>query len=276
MPLAQFLAQEDAIASVTLVAVRGSAPREVGAVMYVSAEGCHGTIGGGQLEYMAIDQARVMLGRGEVRGEMDVPLGPQIGQCCGGRVQIELRVMDTDARARAIAAAESALAARPEVLIFGAGHVGRALAAALGLLPVRAVLIDSRAQELALCDAGVETVLTPLPEARLREAAPGCAYVIASHDHGLDFMLAAEALARKDARYVGMIGSTSKRAAFEGWCGREMPLVNPGALVCPIGAGGKGDKRPAVIAAHVAAEILAVRTEASVGSAIFQKINSGP
>ena len=100
---------------------------------------------------------------------------------------------------------------------------------------------------------GVKTVLTALPEAAIRAAAPRAAFVILTHDHGIDFLLAAEALARGDAAYVGMIGSATKRAGFARFA-RERG-VDPAPLVCPIG-GPSGDKRPAVIAALTAAEVM--------------------
>ena len=123
---------------VRISAARGSTPREEGAEMMVGRDTVTGTIGGGQLEYMAIDRARQMLARGELTARMNVPLGPEIGQCCGGRVTLSLDRQP----------ATPPPPATP-VLIFGAGHVGRALAAALAPLPVAARLIDSRAEELA-------------------------------------------------------------------------------------------------------------------------------
>jgi xanthine dehydrogenase accessory factor len=188
---------------------------------------------------------------------MDVPLGPEIGQCCGGRVALTLRRLDVVAAERLGEQTAARAAILPLVLIFGAGHVGRALAAALTPLPVRALLIDSREAELALAPAGVETRRAAIPEAEVRAAAAGSAFVILTHDHALDFLLAAEALARGDAAYVGMIGSASKRAAFRAGCRRE-DGPDPARLTCPIGVGGTADKRPSVIAAFVAAELLTV------------------
>jgi xanthine dehydrogenase accessory factor len=152
---------------------------------------------------------------------------------------------------------------RPAVLVMGAGHVGRALADQLQHLPVRSVLVDTRARELGLCDAAVEKRLTALPEADIRAAAPGSAFLILTHDHALDFLLAAEALGRGDAAYTGMIGSRTKRSAFVNWCRRQAG-VDPGALICPIGAGATGDKRPAVIAALTVAEVMSALTRARV------------
>lgn len=237
---------------VRIAEVRGSSPREAGAFMLVRHDALWGTIGGGQLEYMAIDEARA-LARSEVTlREMDVPLGPEIGQCCGGRVTLALRSVDA-ARAEELLCEEAArLEALPEVLIFGAGHVGRALARALEPLPVKTKLIDSRAGELARYSGDVQTCLSAIPEAEVRAAGKGAAYVVATHDHALDFLLTSEALERGDAAYVGMIGSKTKRARFERW-----HTGDARALVCPMAAAMKGDRRPEVIAAFVAAEVLA-------------------
>ena len=259
--LAHFL-ETASVVKVSLGAIKGSSPREAGASLYVSAGGLHGTIGGGQLEYIAIDEARRMLTRGEANKQMDVPLGPEIGQCCGGAVSLHFTQMDEALKADEIASEQRQHEAQPHVYIFGAGHVGRALARALHLLPVKPILIDSRAEELALVDLPVEQRLAALPEAEIRTAPPASAYLILTHDHALDFLLAREALGRKDAAYVGMIGSKSKRATFSHWLKREEPTLAANrlaALICPIGAHEMvRDKRPEVIAAMVAAELLTV------------------
>ena len=232
---------------VRVISARGSTPREAGAEMFVGPDRFEGTIGGGQLEYMAIDRARAMLASGEAGAEMDIPLGPEIGQCCGGRVRLALD--------REGPTPED----HPDVLIFGAGHVGRALALALRPLPVNASLIDGRAEELALAAPGIQTRLTPIPEAEIRAARPGSAVVVLTHDHALDFLLVAEALARDDLAYVGMIGSATKRAQFTRFARRQG--LDPAPLICPIGAGFSADKRPAVIAAFTAAELIARLTD---------------
>lgn len=206
-----------------------------------------GTIGGGQLEYMAIAEARRLLAAGGGAMVMEVPLGPAIGQCCGGHVTLQLTVTEGK---------DAPAPKRPMVLVFGAGHVGRALARALSLLPVALHVVDSRAEELSLLPPEVERSLTPIPEAHIRAAAPGTAYVILTHDHALDFVLAAEALARRDAAYVGMIGSSTKRASFRSWLRRSAAGLSDKRLTCPIGAGFSKDKRPEVIAAFTAAELM--------------------
>lgn len=232
---------------IRVISARGSTPRDAGAEMFVGPDSVQGTIGGGQLEYMAIDRARAMLAQGLDLDRMDIPLGPEIGQCCGGRVVLELDRHGPTPQDH------------PDALIFGAGHVGRALALALQPLPVNATLIDQRPEELALAAPGIATRLTPLPEALIRDARPGTAVIILTHDHALDFLLAAEALSRPDLPYVGMIGSATKRAQFT----RFAKGIDSSRLICPIGAGHSPDKRPEVIAAFTAAELIGRLTAVS-------------
>jgi len=255
-----FLDRHPDIMRIRIVQARGSAPRGVGTEMLVAGDTLHGTIGGGQLEYMAIDTARAMLRSERTTDRMDVPLGPEIGQCCGGRVEIELRRLTDEARAEALRADARERSARPTVQIHGAGHVGRALAGFLAHLPVRAILIDSREHELGLCEASVTLRLSALPEAELRAAPPRSAFVVLTHDHALDFLLTSEALARDDAAYVGMIGSATKRAKLAGFIESQSPRADIRKLTCPIGSTASADKRPEVIAAFVAAEIMEVLT----------------
>ena len=118
-------------------------------------------------------------------------------------------------------------------------------------------MIDTRPDELHDLPAGVEARAVPMPEAVVRTAPAGAAFVILTHDHALDFLIAAEALKRADAPYVGMVGSRTKRARFASWYrgegGGERDLAR---LVLPIGDFGLVDKRPEVIAALAAAEIM--------------------
>lgn len=240
-----------------LSSVKGSSPRAEGTSMVVAKDALFGTIGGGALEYMVIDKARQMLRQGQGEGALDVPLGPEIGQCCGGRVGVSLKWLDAAgiAALRADLAAEEA--GRTPVYIFGAGHVGRALGQALALLPVRAEVIDTRGEEIASLPNGVAGRVVAMPEAVVRSAPAGSAFVILTHDHALDFLIAAEALARDDAVYVGMVGSRTKRARFASWyLGEGGDAGRLERLVLPIGQQGLGDKRPAVIGALAAAEIM--------------------
>lgn len=226
-----------------VIKTEGSTPREVGAEMLVTPDQITGTIGGGRMEYDVVARAREMLAQGQDRAEMTIVLGPESGQCCGGRLQVALE-----------RAALTAPAPRPQVLIFGAGHVGRVLARIMSKLPFEVTLYDDRRDELSKA-LQTHTELTALPESAIRAARPGAAFVVLTHDHALDFTLTTEALRRNDAAYVGMIGSATKRARFN----REARAqgLDPARLTCPIGAGFSADKRPELIAIFTAAEIAA-------------------
>jgi xanthine dehydrogenase accessory factor len=244
-----------------LTAVRGSSPREAGAFMLISATGQIGTIGGGALEYMVMDRARQVLRVGGHADDLDIPLGPEIGQCCGGRVDVALRRLSVSSLQRLKVRLAAELATQPHVFLFGAGHVGHALARALAALPLAVHVVDTRPAELADLPANVTTHAVPMPEAIVRGAPPGSSYVVLTHDHALDFLIAGEALQRADAPYVGMVGSKTKRARFRSWyLGEGYPAAALERLVLPIGGRafphGLGDKRPEVIAALAAAEIL--------------------
>jgi xanthine dehydrogenase accessory factor len=295
--LRSFLDAAPAAALIEVAEAKGSTPREKGAWMLVSPTAIFGTIGGGQLEFMAIDKAREMLAkvgaaphpyplpvktgrggsptltppsprpRGEGKGErqrdnegllLSIPLGPEIGQCCGGRVGLSIRKVDEAMRSKLLDEAKAEDAKRPHVYVFGGGHVGHALASAFALLPVQAIVVETRADALEGMPASTETKLTPVPEEMVRDAPAGSAFVVLTHDHALDFLIVAEALKREDAAYIGMIGSKTKKATFKSWYlktagGTE---ANFARLVSPIGGDAVKDKRPAVIAALAAAEIM--------------------
>jgi len=240
-----------------LIGVRGSSPREAGAFMVVAADALIGTIGGGSLEYMVTARARQALRDGIEPGGLDVPLGPEIGQCCGGRVEVALRVMTPAQSAELVARLKGLEARLPHVYLFGSGHVGKALARALAALPLNVHVIDTRPDELRDLPPGVNGRAVAMPEAVVRAAPQGSAYAILTHDHALDFLIAAEALKRTDSPYVGMVGSKTKRARFSSWYlseGGDREALR--RLVLPIGSFGLVDKRPEVIAALAAAEIM--------------------
>ncbi|WP_350334337.1 xanthine dehydrogenase accessory protein XdhC [Coralliovum pocilloporae] len=261
---AAFLETQKTVVEITLSEVRGSSPRGAGTFMLVSEKAFWGTVGGGRFEQIAIDHARAMLKSGEEQDRLDVPLGPEIGQCCGGHVTASFKIINPSDRARIKRRMRSEEAARPHVIILGAGHVGRALADLLQHLPVKVQLVDSRPEELGRCTARVETCLSALPECEIADAPPKSAFVVLTHDHGLDFLLTSAALDRGDAAYVGLIGSATKRTRFERYRLDQDGDGDCSGLTCPIGAGGLDDKRPEVIAAFVIPEILSALAKAGV------------
>ncbi|MEQ1405046.1 xanthine dehydrogenase accessory protein XdhC [Neorhizobium sp. Rsf11] len=256
LPLPIFIATHPGAILVEVTEAKGSTPREVGVFMLVAETAIWGTIGGGQFEYMAIDNARAMLSGG---GEtvMDIPLGPEIGQCCGGRTRLIFTPMTPALAEKLESRMKNEEEERPAVYLFGAGHVGQALARALTPLPFAVTVVETRAEALEDLPGNAARHLTAVPEAFVARIPAGGAAVILTHDHALDFLIAQRALSRTDLAYVGMIGSATKRATFANWLKREggdEKMLS--RLVLPIGGSTVRDKRPAVIAALVAAELL--------------------
>lgn len=259
MTLSAFLERHlrSGVILVLIERAQGSTPREAGATMAVSPGASAGTIGGGQLEFHCIDVAREMLASGVSEKHLDIPLGPQMGQCCGGRVGVRLQRADAAALAMLAASEKAQAVAQRPVMIFGAGHTGRALANALAPLPFTVTLTDDRDDVLGGLPTEITCVRMADPVQAVERAAAGTAFVILTHSHALDYRLTEAALARGDATYVGMIGSGTKRARFEASFlrsgGRPDALAR---LTCPIGAADVDDKRPEVIAALTAAELV--------------------
>ncbi len=234
---------------VTLLSARGSTPREAGCKMLVVADAQYGTIGGGTLEYRCTGIARAMLEGTAGPRVQDFPLGPALGQCCGGAASVLFEPL------------------RPpdwHIAIFGAGHVGTALVRLLADLPCRVAWRDSRPGALP-ADPPANVVARPLadPAQAVMELAPGSAVLVMTHDHALDFELVAAALARPDFPFVGLIGSATKRARFlRRLAASGLPAGSIARLVCPIGLHGVGGKLPAEIALSVAAQLLQARGQA--------------
>jgi xanthine dehydrogenase accessory factor len=242
---------------VRLMRTEGSTPRETGATMLISQAAIAGSIGGGQLEFHVIDVARDMLVSGEALRDLDLSLGPQMGQCCGGRVLVRLE-QATQSHLETLAARDSLdEQTRPSVMVFGAGHTGRALARALALLPFAVKLVDDRDGMTNDLPGNVIGLRLDDPVRALTDLPAATACVIMTHSQALDYRLAEAALARGDMSYVGLIGSATKRArfvaSFRRSGGNDQQLSR---LTCPIGGTRIRDKRPEVIAAMVAAELL--------------------
>jgi xanthine dehydrogenase accessory factor len=261
--LARLQAAGEPACLVTVAATQGSTPREAGARMVVSLDAADGTIGGGQLEHQALAIAREMLAADAPPRQERFPLGARVGQCCGGVVHLafELVKPGDDLAGLANACPPPDL----EVYLFGAGHVGRALAAALAPLPVALTWIDTRDDAFpAAAPDGVATIVTDTPEAEIAAAPADAVFLMMTHSHALDLELVRVILARGDFRYCGLIGSRAKRARFtRQLLERGLNPATVARLTCPIGLPGIPGKEPAVIAAAVAAQVLSLRRPAA-------------
>lgn len=148
-----------------------------------------------------------------------------------------------------------------QLVLFGAGHVGRALAEVLGRLPLRVRWVDARAHEFpASVAANIERRCTDTPEAEVRDAPADAVFLVLTHSHALDFELVRAILERGDFRLCGLLGSQSKRTRFEQRLrARGVAEHAIARLHCPLGVPGLAGKEPEVIAIAIAAEVLQLR-----------------
>jgi len=249
---------------VTVQSHRGSVPREAGAWMAVFAQTTVGSIGGGHLEWQAMTQARAWLAGQIVPALQSFKLGPALGQCCGGALQLRFERVD----AADMAVLQQGFAAEqkqwPVLALFGGGHVGAALVQVLGRLPLQLRWVDSRdgifpdqVPDNVVCEHSdpVQSAVAGLPaQAQV---------LIMSFSHAEDLELVAACLRRQrlqaDLGLIGLIGSRSKWATFRhrlearGFAEPELAQVT-----CPIGLPGITGKQPEVIAVAVAAQVLQV------------------
>jgi xanthine dehydrogenase accessory factor len=254
------LDRDDPAILVEVAEVLGSTPREAGATMLVTDTATFGTIGGGELEWRAMQRAHEALAGEPVPEQIRLPLGPALQQCCGGHVTLTLTRLDPARRddlARRLAAEQDRL---PRVVLFGAGHVGRALASALAPLPCRLRWLDSRPAmapaEHAPDPAAVATAVSDL-------------VLVMTHSHALDLAIVEARLRLEDFAWLGLIGSGTKRRRFEGQLTASgIPAERLARLVCPIGLPSIRGKDPAVIAASVAAQLLVVMEAPAKGDSL--------
>jgi xanthine dehydrogenase accessory factor len=239
---------------VAVQAARGSVPRPAGTRMLVSGSGVRGTIGGGHLELQAIAAARGLLRQGPAVTEQHIALGPTLGQCCGGALDLRYTRLADEDLARWPAAAP-----RFSLQLYGAGHVGRAVVRLLADIDCRVQWIDEREGEFPPdpLPPHIDRVCVEPVAAEVAQAAPGTHFLVLTHSHDLDLALTQAILARGDFAWFGLIGSATKRARFEARLrqrGVDEALLR--RMVCPIGLPGITGKEPAVIALAVVAQLL--------------------
>jgi xanthine dehydrogenase accessory factor len=156
------------------------------------------------------------------------------------------------------------------VFIFGAGHVGRALARVLGTVSCEVEWIDSRANEFPReVPENVRVMVTERPADRVASAPRGAYYVVLTHSHALDFAILQRVLERGDFAYCGMIGSPTKRRTFEnGLAKHGTARAALERLTCPIGIPGLHGKEPGTIAVAVAAQLIGLHEQARAAGPI--------
>jgi xanthine dehydrogenase accessory factor len=241
-------AKGEAFVLLTIISVNGSTPRNSGTKMVVSAKDCYGTIGGGHLEFKSIAFAHQFLAQGVENQHIEhFALGASLGQCCGGNCSVFF---------------ESFAASQTQIMLFGAGHVGKALTSILAELPCQLKWVDNRAEQfpsemLVNPPANVECIVSDNPVDEIATMPASSFFIIMTHNHQLDFELCQALLKRNDFTYAGLIGSNTKWQRFQYRLKhREFAPQLIEKLTCPVGLSAVVGKRPMEVAVSIAAEII--------------------
>ena len=235
---------------VTILGVRGSAPRDSSTKMIITKQQNYNTIGGGRLEFMVIEQARNMLKAPQTNQHIEYyPLGTKLGQCCGGSTSVLFEYFSPQ---------------YIETMLFGAGHVGEALSKILLELPLKLHWVDNRdgqfpvAKPLDNTTTNCRTIISSSPVKEVIDMPANGYYLIMTHDHQLDFELCCAILERNDAQFIGLIGSKTKWLRFQkrlSSAGFSEQQIN--RIQCPIGLTDVPGKRPMEVAVSIAGAIIA-------------------
>lgn len=319
------LAKGQAQVLVTVAQAKGSTPRDAGARLWVNSAGAHDTIGGGHLELQAIRLATQMLAEGRPRRQtIRYPLGPRLGQCCGGVVWLAFEYLDSrdlawcEALAQVLESGATAtrrlvvpldgveaaasveqdkvvvqqldeasgnplqgvvsgmpaadgqtaywdeasgvltdIISKPtlQVVVCGAGHVGRAIVRLLGELPVRVVWLDPRDDwwpgvipDNVSCLQGDADDVPDCPD--------NAYWLVLTHSHALDMEIIEQVFRHKPFRFLGLIGSATKKARFISRLRQRFDADLVARMQCPIGLVATSSKLPSVIAVSVVAQLL--------------------
>ncbi|MCD8520813.1 MAG: xanthine dehydrogenase accessory protein XdhC [Saccharospirillaceae bacterium] len=243
----------------TVMGSAGSVPRDPGSKMVITAHDQFDTLGGGQLEFQLIHKARQWLSDHALSGTEfslqkteKIPLAAKAGQCCGGSVTVLLEMF--------------VLEAAP-LVVFGAGHVAKALMNILGGLEQPVIWVDSRPEQFPSADHLADNIdcrCLADPVSIIAGLPAGSELVVLTHNHQLDFDVLQAALSRDDFAFIGCIGSATKTERF------ALRLQHAGLsadqrsrLTMPIGLAEVGGKLPMEVAVSVAAQLLARKTAAA-------------
>ncbi len=243
--LARLEDKGEACVMVTVLEDKGSVPRDAGTKMLVTRDGLIATIGGGHLEHLATKMAREMLLIGDKHLKVErFNLGARLGQCCGGMATLSFEPIGQQ---------------QNHLVLFGAGHVAKALLHIVATLPFKVTWIDERENEFPEhLPTGINKLVSDDPVAEVKHMPPNSYYLVMTHNHQLDFDLAKAILKREDIAYFGMIGSQTKRKKFDyRLTERGYDQATVERMVCPIGIAAVKGKHPAEIAVSVAGELIA-------------------
>ncbi|MFQ3209711.1 MAG: xanthine dehydrogenase accessory factor [Colwellia sp.] len=230
----------------TIVGVTGSTPRNSGTKMVITNEDIFDTIGGGHLEHKVIKHAHQLLISGEACQQLEhFQLGAQLGQCCGGDASVLFECFS---------------ASGANIMLFGAGHVGKALIPILAGLPCSITWVDNRAEQFP--DdienySNVTAIISDNPAEEVATMPANSYFIVMTHNHQLDFEISHNILKRADFAYSGLIASDTKWRRFQQrFQHRDIEKSLVDKMNCPIGLAQVQGKLPMEVAVSVAGEII--------------------
>ena len=241
-----------------IINTEGSVPSNTGNYMFISQEDIFGTIGGGRLEYLVINKSKKLLKNKIKKSEtLSIPLGPGIGQCCGGYVQIQLTH-----HANGEKSLENSLK-NNNLFIFGAGHIGQALSSKSLDLNFNVHLIDSRKNFLLMNEyKDIDYIFAKEPWKLIKNLSSDSYYVILTHSHDFDFKIINEIIRLNNFIFIGLIGSKTKNKRFVSRLnklGYKKSLIDK--IECPIGLTNIPSKNPNEIAISIIGRLLEYRSQ---------------
>ncbi|MEM7003556.1 MAG: xanthine dehydrogenase accessory protein XdhC [Pseudomonadota bacterium] len=242
---------------VTVLATTGSTPRNSDAKMVVSQDESFDTIGGGQLEHLAVNKARALMQDNQSGQHIEhLPLAAAATQCCGGSVTVLFEVF-----------AKATL----RVALFGAGHVGVEVEKLLAGLNVPHDWLDSRS---AQAEQNQGCTFVQDPAAWARSLTPEVHALVMTHDHQLDYELISTLL-RQGFVSVGLIGSATKWQRFkarllqDGFSDAEL-----GRVRCPVGIADIERKEPLAVALSIVTELLQLEDSVANRGVTWRQVRS--
>ena len=248
-----------------LISTEGSVPRDTGTFMLITSKYLFGSIGGGQLEYSVIQKAKKFLNEKEISNNeiVNIPLGPSIGQCCGGYAQVKITKYDNGIQS--LKNEKLKINKLDNLYIFGAGHVGQELSSKSVDLDFNVHLIDSRNEYLKIQNGKeITPIFTTFPWMIVKNLPKKSYFIILTHSHDYDFKIINEILNLNTFQFIGLIGSKTKGKRFSNRLvklGYNQYLISK--IECPIGLKNITSKKPGEIAISIIARLLEYRSNLS-------------
>ena len=242
--LDQHIERNEDCVLVTILSTKGSTPRAIGSKMLVTKVSSQLSIGGGHLEYEAIDIARQKLASFDDQPMIKAfSLGASLGQCCGGHVELLF---------------EAFIAHQQSVVVFGAGHVANALIPVLGQLPCQVRWVDSRSELFPSKIPDNTQVISSTDTETVIQGLPNNSYaLVMTHNHQLDQRICEQLLTLQSCAFIGLIGSETKwkkfklRLARKAFTEQQIEKIS-----CPVGEPSLQGKLPMEVAISISAQFI--------------------